>query len=110
MRKAFIEVKGVTLEDNGIAMFPDAPTLRGVKHLNELAACRNEGFEAFLLFVIQMKSVHTFAPHDTMHSEFGEALRSAARAGVKLLAMDCLITPESIKIDQPIRIDLSASK
>ncbi len=109
-RKAFIEVKGVTLEDNGIAMFPDAPTLRGVKHLNELAAFRNEGFEAFILFVIQMKSVHTFAPYDAMHSEFGDALRSAVRAGVKLLAMDCLITPESIKIDQPIRIDLSASK
>lgn len=105
-RKAFIEVKGVTLEKDNIAMFPDAPTERGVKHVKELIECIKEGFEAYILFVVQMKDVHTFKPHDAMHREFGKALRYAAACGVKVLAMDCLVTPTSIKIDQPIKISL----
>ena len=105
-RKAFIEVKGVTLEKDNIAMFPDAPTERGVKHVKELIECIKEGFEAYILFVVQMKEVHAFKPHDAMHREFGEALRHAAACGVKMLAMDCLVTPNSIKIDTPIKISL----
>ena len=105
-RKVFIEVKGVTLEDNGTALFPDAPTLRGVKHLNELAAAISEGFEAWVFFVIQMKEINCFSPNDAMHPEFGNALRRAAAAGVKILAMDCIITPDSIRADQAIEVKL----
>ena len=105
-RKVFIEVKGVTLEHNGVAMFPDAPTLRGVKHLHELADAVKAGYEACILFVIQMQEIHTFTPHDQMHKEFGDALRRAAGAGVKLLAMDCRIEPDSIELRQPVEIRL----
>ncbi|MBR2372882.1 MAG: DNA/RNA nuclease SfsA [Lentisphaeria bacterium] len=106
-RKIFIEVKGVTLENNGVALFPDAPTERGVKHLEELAQSVEEGFEAWVFFVIQMKEIKYFTPNDTMHSEFGTALRHAAGSGVKVIAMDCLITPDSIKIDAPVKVELA---
>ena len=105
-RRSFIEVKGVTLEDSGVAMFPDAPTARGVKHLNGLAGCVQDGFEAYVLFVIQMKGVFVFRPHDAMDPEFGDALRRAAAAGVKVLAMDCRITPDTITIDSPVKVRL----
>ena len=105
-RKAFIEVKGVTLEQDGIAAFPDAPTVRGVKHLNELTGCLQEGYEAYLLFVVQMKEIRLLRPNDITHKEFGEALRKAHSAGVGVLAMDCLVTPQSLCIDAPIKIDL----
>lgn len=104
--KAFLEVKGVTLEHGGVAKFPDAPTTRGVKHLKELAACMEEGFEAYVLFVVQMKGVHVLRPNDETHREFGEALRKAHAAGVRVLAMDCLVTPDSLTIDTPIPVDL----
>ena len=106
-RRSFIEVKGVTLEKDGVAMFPDAPTERGVKHLNGLAGCVQEGYEAYVFFVIQMKGVAVFRPHDAMHPEFGDALRRAAAAGVKILAMDCRITPDTIAIDTPVEVRLS---
>ncbi|MBQ7206554.1 MAG: DNA/RNA nuclease SfsA [Lentisphaeria bacterium] len=105
-RRAFIEVKGVTLEDGGIALFPDAPTERGVKHLNELADCVRKGFEAYIFFVIQMKGVRRFGPNDALHPGFGNALRRAVRAGVKLLVRDCRVTPDSIEIDGPVEADL----
>jgi len=105
-RKAFIEIKGVTLEKDGIALFPDAPTERGVKHLKELILCRNAGCEAYLLFVIQMKEIRTFAPNDAMHFVFGEALREAAASGVQILAMDCRITPDSITVADPVPVRL----
>lgn len=105
-RKVFIEVKGVTLEQDGVAMFPDAPTERGVKHLNELARCVQEGYEAFVLFVIQMKEITCFKPHDTMHPAFGEALRRASASGVQILAMDSVVTPDSIQIGRPVEIQL----
>jgi sugar fermentation stimulation protein A len=105
-RRAFIEVKGVTLEDEGTVLFPDAPTERGVKHLNELAACVKEGFEAYIFFVVQMKGIGRFRPNDALHPEFGSALRRAVRGGVKVLAMDCCVTPGSIVIDAPVGIDL----
>lgn len=105
-RKAFLEVKGVTLEFDGTAMFPDAPTERGVKHLGELASCMEDGYEAYVLFVIQMKGVHVFRPNDTMHKEFGDALRNAAKAGVRVIAMDSIVTEDSITIDSEVKIEL----
>lgn len=103
----FWEVKGVTLEENGAALFPDAPTQRGVKHLKELCACLREGYRAGILFVIQMKGVTRFSPNDRTHPEFGEALRAAAAAGVKVLAYDCLVTPDTLSLDAPVPVFLS---
>ena len=99
---SFLEVKGVTLENDGIASFPDAPTERGVKHINELIRAAGEGYGAYLLFVIQMKEIKEFRPNDEMQREFGDALRAAQRAGVNLLAYDCIVKPDSIVIDKPI--------
>ena len=105
-RKAFLEVKGVTLENNGIASFPDAPTERGIKHLKELIECVKKGFESYVLFVIQMKEISAFTPNDERHKEFGETLRLAQKSGVKILAHDCNITPDSIVIDKAVPIVL----
>lgn len=105
-RKVFLEVKGVTLEKDGLALFPDAPTLRGIKHLNELVRCMADGFEAYALFVIQMKGVTAFSPADTLHPEFGAALRNAAAAGVKVLAVDCTVRPDSMVIDEFVPVVL----
>lgn len=104
--KAFIEVKGVTLEMDGIAKFPDAPTERGVKHVQELIRCLDDGYEAYLLFVIQMQGVHCFEPNWATHPEFAEALQKAHGAGIKLLAYDCDVTPDSIQIRNPVPIRL----
>lgn len=105
-RKVFLEVKGCTLEKNGVAMFPDAPTERGVKHINELCACISEGYEAYLLVVIQMKGCKKFVPNDETHKAFGDALRAAAKSGVKLIAMDCEISPDSIEICDSVPVEL----
>lgn len=107
-RKAFLEVKGVTLENDGIAMFPDAPTERGVKHIHELIQCVKEGYEAYVLFVIQMKEVSEFRPNNVTHPQFGEALREAVNVGIRILAMDCIITPDSICIDKSVKVNLEA--
>lgn len=101
-RRGFIEVKGVTLEEDGHARFPDAPTERGVKHINELIEAHEEGYDAYILFVVQMKGVKDVAPNDVTHPQFGEALAKAAKAGVKILAYDCLVTPDSLAINHPI--------
>ena len=106
--KWFWEVKGVTLEEDGTAMFPDAPTQRGVKHLKELCACLREGYRAGILFVIQMKGVSRFIPNDRTHPEFGEALRAAAAAGVRVLAYDCLVTPDTLSLDAPVPVFLNS--
>ena len=102
----YLEVKDVTLEKDGIASFPDAPTERGIKHIEELAALKNEGFGAAILFVIQMKGITEFRPNDTTHKAFGDALRKAEKSGVKLYAYDCIITPDSMTIDQPVKLKL----
>lgn len=102
----FIEVKGITLNQGGIARFPDAPTLRGVKHLNELARIAKNGGKAMILFVVQMKGIHQVEPNDQTHSEFGKALRAAAKAGVQILAVDCNVTPDEIVADQILPICL----
>lgn len=103
-KKIFMEVKGVTLEENGVAMFPDAPTLRGVKHIKELCHCVKEGYEAYILFVIQMDKVELFKPNDGTHPEFGEALREAKKQGVHVLAMDCIIAEDSMELQNTVPV------
>ena len=105
-RKAFIEVKGVTLENDGVASFPDAPTLRGIKHINELIKCAERGFEAYIIFIIQMKGVHLFTPNYETHPEFGEALKMASEKGAKIIALDCFVTPDSIEAGKFIKIEI----
>ena len=105
-RNIFLEVKGVTLENDGAASFPDAPTERGVKHLNELCHALTEGFECFVFFVIQMKGVTFFTPNDRTHPAFGDALRHAARKGVTVVAMDCLVAPDALFIDKAVPVKL----
>lgn len=101
-RKAFIEVKGVTLENNGVVSFPDAPTERGVKHINELVSCLENGFEAYIIFVVQMKGILKFEPNAEHHKEFADALNSAREKGVKVLVYDCVVAPDTIEIDNNI--------
>lgn len=105
-RSSFMEVKGVTLEDNGIARFPDAPTERGIKHLLELKHAAQEGYAASVLFVIQMKGIHEFQPNMVTHPAFGEALREISSSGVTVMAYDCIITKDSIRLDQPVKVNL----
>lgn len=105
-RKIFIEVKGVTLEENGIARFPDAPTERGIKHIQELQQAVAEGYEAYILFVIQMKEILHFEPNDRTHKAFGDTLREAAEHGVEVLAYDCVVTRESMCLDEAVRVYL----
>ena len=105
-RKIFLEVKGVTLENDGIAAFPDAPTERGARHLNELTSALEQGFESYVLFVIQMKGVRLFTPNDMTDPAFGKALRRAACKGVRVMAVDCRVTPDSVEADTPVEIRL----
>ena len=105
-KPCFMEVKGVTLENNGICAFPDAPTLRGAKHLRELIQAAQAGYGAYVLFVIQMENVQCLRPNDATDPEFGEALRQAERAGVRLLAMDCRVTPDSMTLRKAVPICL----
>lgn len=105
-RKMYLEVKGVTLEEDGVARFPDAPTERGVKHIEELISCHREGYEAGVLFVIQMKGISHLEPNDRTHPAFGEALRQAKKAGVQVMAVDCLVTRDSIRADREIEVRL----
>ena len=109
-RKAFIEVKGVTLEADNIARFPDAPTARGVKHLEELIHCMREGYEAYLLLVIQMKGITRFEPNWDTHREFGETLQKAKKAGVHILAYDCLVEPDWMEIQNPVPVCLEETR
>lgn len=106
-RKGFVEVKGCTLEEEGWTYFPDAPTQRGVKHLRELIACRAAGYEAAVCVVIQMAGMTAFSPNDRTHPEFGAALREAAAAGVKVLAVECAAEPRSLTMTSPVPVDLS---
>jgi len=104
--KTFIEVKGVTLEENKIAMFPDAPTERGIKHLNELATCIADGYDAYVIFIIQMKGITHFTPNYKIHAAFGETLTQVMDKGVKARAFDCIVTPDKMIIDKPIAIHI----
>ncbi len=104
--RGFVEVKGVTLEVDGAAYFPDAPTLRGVKHLRELITAQQQGCRAAVCFVIQMKDIDFFSPNDVTHPAFGQALREAAAAGVEVWAYDCAVTPGSLVLDAPVAVRL----
>lgn len=105
-RQCFLEVKGVTLEQDGVCAFPDAPTLRGSKHLRGLADAAREGYGAYVLFVIQMENVRFLRPNDATDPDFAAALRQAAAAGVRVLAHSCAVTPDSMTITGPVPVEL----
>lgn len=103
-RKIFAEIKGVTLEENGTAMFPDAPTERGVKHIGELCECIADGFEAYIFFVIQMKGCRRLIPNRKTHREFADALSEAESKGVHIHALSCRVTPDELRIDEEVEV------
>ena len=105
-RQCFLEVKGCTLENDGVCAFPDAPTERGTKHIRGLIRAAEEGFGAYILFVIQMSDVKYIRPRDETDPEFGKALRDAAAAGVQVLAMDCAVAPDTMDIRLPVLVKL----
>ena len=102
----FLEAKGVTLEQDGEVLFPDAPTQRGIKHIQELLEAKRAGYRAFLFFVVQMEGVRRFCPNRQTHPAFGEALKQAEQEGVTLLAYDCRVTPQEVTLNQPVPICL----
>ncbi len=104
--RTLVEVKGVTLEEHNVVKFPDAPTQRGVKHIETLCRAKVQGIDACLFFVIQMEGVRYFEPNDETHPAFGAALRRAASLGVRLMAYDCTVTPERIALRAPVEIQL----
>ena len=103
----FIEVKGVTLENDGVVMFPDAPTERGVKHINELIGAARSGYGAYIVFIIQMAGVKYFTPNRETHAEFADALLNASQNGVKSLAYDCVVGKSEMNVNKPVEIKLS---
>ena len=105
-KRAFVEVKGVTLEEDGAVYFPDAPTQRGLKHVRELCSALEEECGAFILFVIQMENVRFFAPNDSTHAAFGEALREAEKKGVQIVAADCFVAPEEVRLRSIVPVQL----
>ena len=107
-KRAFIEVKGVTLEREGAAAFPDAPSERALKHVEELIEARRQGYEAYLLFVVQMKGINFVEPNWDTQPAFGEALKKARRAGVRLLAYDCLVREDGLEMHAPVPVFLDS--
>jgi sugar fermentation stimulation protein A len=105
-KRHLVEVKGVTLEENGIARFPDAPTERGVKHINGLIAALEQGYECSICFVVQMSPVRWMEPNDSTHPAFGDALRRASEAGVRVIAVDCAVTPDGLSIHNRVPVHL----
>lgn len=108
--RIFLEVKGVTLEEEGVVRFPDAPSDRAVKHVQELMQARRAGYRAVVLFVVQMEGVRFFTPNRDTHPEFADALCRAAEEGVEVLAYDCHVTPGAIKVNRPVLVVLGPSK
>lgn len=106
-KKMFIEVKGVTLEEKGVVLFPDAPTERGVKHVQELCHCLEQGYEAAIIFVVQMSGSRYFTPNRRTHAAFATALEQAAASGVQLMALTCAVTPDSLIINGTLPIHLA---
>lgn len=106
-KKIFVETKGVTLEENGIAMFPDAPTERGRKHLNELSDSVKNGYDAYVAFIIQMSEVKLFKPNIKTDLNFADDLRKASESGVKIIALDCMVKENGLKINDyiPVLLD-----
>jgi len=104
--KKLVEVKGVTLENNGLALFPDAPTERGLKHVKELEASLKDGYEACIIFVIQMRGPTVFSPNYEMHEEFALEVEKAHASGVRVLAYDCEVMNDSISLGNPVKVKL----
>jgi sugar fermentation stimulation protein A len=102
----YLEVKGVTLENDGLTMFPDAPTERGTKHILELIDVKDKGMGAGVLFLIQLNGVKKFTPNHKMDEKFGKALRLAKEKGVDILAYDCLVEENSISLNNPVSIEI----
>lgn len=102
----YIEVKGVTLEVDGAARFPDAPTERGIKHIRELMAAKRQGYMATIVFVIQMEGIKYFEPNAENHPEFASVLKEASAAGVEIIAVDCLVTRDELRGNQRIPVRL----
>lgn len=100
--KFLIEVKGVTLENDGVVMFPDAPTLRGIKHIDELIKAKENGYRTAVAFVIQMDNIKYFTPNKATHKDFAEALKKAEKAGVEILCLDCIVTENTLKINNKV--------
>lgn len=105
-KKVFIEIKGVTLEENGVVMFPDAKTERGVKHINELIKAKDNGYECYIFFLVQMDNVKYFTPNKKMHYELWEALKRAREKGVNIVSYDCNVDKESIVIKEAVEVIL----
>ncbi len=105
-KKAFIEVKGVTLENDGTVSFPDAPTERGSKHLRELCECIKDGYEAYVIFVIQMKDVLYFTANADHDPVFARTLKEAHNEGVRILAYDCYVTEDEMKIGDSVKVKI----
>ena len=105
-KQCYLEVKGVTLEDDGVCAFPDAPTQRGTRHLKGMTRLAQEGYGAYVLFVIQMPDVKYLHPNDRTDPAFGAALREAAENGVRIIAMDCAVTEDSMKLRLPVLVKL----
>lgn len=105
-KKAFVEIKGVTLEEDGVVLFPDAKTERGVKHINELVEASKDGYISYILFVIQMKGVKYFTPNTKMHKEFADTLKNASLKGVNIIAYDCNVDYKSISINEKVKVVL----
>ncbi len=102
-KRIFVEVKGVTLERDSIVMFPDAPTQRGVKHINELIDAYKDGYEAYIVFVVQMENADYLTPNRETHPEFADALLKAEEIGVKILCVDCFVSKDELKIKGEIK-------
>ena len=105
-KKAFIEVKGVTLENDGVVSFPDAPTERGARHVAELIECIKDGYEAYIIFVIQMKNVLCFEPNEDHDPIFAKTLRKAQQEGVNIIAVDCFVSDSEMIIEEPVQVKL----
>ena len=105
-KEIFIEVKGVTLEENGVVLFPDAPTERGIKHLNELVTAKNNGYDAYVVFVVQMENVKYFTPNSKTHKAFAKALSNAKNNGVNVLCYDCKVTETTLDINNPVEVKI----
>lgn len=104
--KIFVEVKGVTLENDGVVRFPDAPTERGIKHLKELQKAVTEGYKAYVMFIVQMDNVQYFEPNRITHPEFADTLKEVSEKGVNIMAFQCDVAPESIKIKNQIPVKI----
>ena len=105
-KRGFVEIKGVTLEHDGVVRFPDAPTERGVKHLEELISAKAAGYEAAVCFIVQMEGMDHLEPNDATHPAFGDALRKCAAAGVEVLALECETAPGYVKAVREIPVKL----